>query len=96
MKKILCAFGFHDVKFKRTWRGYFRPHYYCHRKGCNYWLEQKTQTTFEIMEEFVVGFTEDDSLTPIDIVADVTGLTIDEVRSCCEVVQVPDKEPDFD
>jgi hypothetical protein len=48
------------------------------------------------MEEFVVGFTEDDSLTPIDIVADVTGLTIDEVRSCCEVVQVPDKEPDFD
>lgn len=32
------------------------------------------------MEEFVEGFTKDGELTPIDIVADVTGLTISEIR----------------
>lgn len=46
------------------------------------------------MEEFVIGFMGDDSLTPIDIVSDITGLTYDELRSlkecvcietCCEI-----------
>lgn len=47
------------------------------------------------MEEFVVGFMKDDpeGLTPIDVVADVTGLTIEEVRSCSEVVTIPEPEP---
>ena len=42
------------------------------------------------MEEFVVGFFSDDpeGLTPIDIVIDVTGLTYEEVKSCCEVIKV--------
>jgi hypothetical protein len=50
------------------------------------------------MDEFVVGFMEGDpdGLTPIDIVMDVTGLTRDEVKSCCEVVSIPDDEPDLD
>jgi hypothetical protein len=42
------------------------------------------------MDEFVVGFLSDDpdGLTPIDIVSDVTGLTIEEIRSCCDVVVI--------
>lgn len=46
-------------------------------------------------DEFVVGFMSDDpeGLTPIDIVADLTGLTIEEVRSCSEVVTIPDEDP---
>ncbi len=46
------------------------------------------------MEEFVRGFMIDnpDGLTPIDIVMDVTGLTISEVRSCCEIVLIADQE----
>lgn len=50
-------------------------------------------------DEFVVGFCSDDTegLTPIDIVVDVTGLTIDEVRSCCTVVKIPEQEiPELD
>lgn len=49
------------------------------------------------MEEFVVGFMngDPDGLTPIDIVMDVTGLTYDEVKSCCEVVKIPEPEIDF-
>jgi hypothetical protein len=45
-------------------------------------------------DEFVIGFLsgEPDGLTPIDIVMDVTGLTIDEVRSCCQVVIIPEPE----
>lgn len=41
-------------------------------------------------DEFVIGFMEDepDGLTPIDIVMDVTGLTYDEVKSCCEIVKI--------
>lgn len=44
------------------------------------------------MDEFVVGFCEDDpeGLTPIDIVMDVTGLTYAEVKSCCEVIDIDD------
>ncbi len=37
-------------------------------------------------EEFVIGFTNDEELTPIDIVAEITGLTIEEIRSCSETV----------
>jgi hypothetical protein len=53
------------------------------------------------MDEFVIGFIsgEPDGLTPIDIVMDVTGLTYDEVKSSCEVVTIPEPEPeipDFD
>lgn len=46
-------------------------------------------------DEFVVGFMSDDpdGLTPIDIVSDVTGLTYDEVRSCCEIVTMHHTEP---
>jgi len=42
------------------------------------------------MEEFVVGFNPDDpeGLTPIDIVMDVTGLTYEEVKSCCETIEI--------
>lgn len=49
------------------------------------------------MDEFVVGFMKDDpdGLTPIDIVMDVTGLTYDEVMSCCEVVYIPEP-PEID
>jgi len=47
-------------------------------------------------DEYVVGFVscDPDGLTPIDIVMDVTGLTYDEVKSCCEVVNIPDTIPD--
>lgn len=46
-------------------------------------------------DEYVVGFMKDepDGLTPIDIVMDVTGLTYNEVKSCCEVIDIPDPEP---
>lgn len=42
------------------------------------------------MEEFVIGFCSDDpeGLTPIDIVMDCTGLTYEEVKSCCEIATV--------
>lgn len=47
-----------------------------------------------MIDEFVVGFMngEPDGLTPIDIVMDVTGLTYDEVKSCCQVILLPDPE----
>lgn len=46
------------------------------------------------MDEYVVGFMagDPDGLTPIDIVMDVTGLTYTEVKSCCEVINVPEPE----
>lgn len=46
------------------------------------------------MDEYVVGFVSDDpdGLTPIDVVMDVTGLTYDEVKSCCRVVTIPEPE----
>lgn len=34
--KLLCAIGIHDDVFHRYWRGSFRPHFTCARKGCNY------------------------------------------------------------
>lgn len=40
-------------------------------------------------EEFVENFTSDGELTPIDIVAEITGLTYDEIRSCSKIVRVP-------
>jgi hypothetical protein len=40
-------------------------------------------------EEFVENFTSDGELTPIDIVAEITGLTYDEIRSCSKIVCVP-------
>jgi len=40
-------------------------------------------------EEFVENFTSDGELTPIDIVAEITGLTCDEIRSCSKIVCVP-------
>lgn len=50
------------------------------------------------MDEFVVGFMQGDpdGLTPIDIVVDVTGLTYEEVKSCCEVITIEDKEPEME
>jgi hypothetical protein len=47
-------------------------------------------------EEFVLGFISDepDGLTPIDIVMDITGLTYDEVKSCCTVVTIREPEPE--
>jgi len=42
-----------------------------------------------LSEEFVEGFTSDGDLTPIDIVAEITGLTYDEIRSCSKIVHVP-------
>ena len=43
----------------------------------------------ETIEEFVEDFTSDGELTPIDIVAEITGLTYDEVRSCSKIVRLP-------
>ena len=37
------------------------------------------------MEEYVLDFVEKDSLTPIDIVSDITGLTYEEIRSVTNV-----------
>lgn len=47
------------------------------------------------MDEFVEGFMSDDpeGLTPIDIVCDVTGLTLSEVRSSCKIVKIGIPEP---
>ncbi len=42
-----------------------------------------------LSEEFVEDFTSDVELTPIDIVAEITGLTYDEIRSCSKIVRVP-------
>ena len=44
-------------------------------------------------DEFVIGFIEGepDGLTPIDVVMDVTGLTYDEIKSCCETIQIDDE-----
>ncbi len=46
------------------------------------------------MEEFVIGFMADDpdGLTPIDVVMYLTGLTYEEVKSCCEIVNLPEAE----
>jgi hypothetical protein len=46
------------------------------------------------MDEFVIGFMNDDpdGLTPIDIVMDVTGLTYEEVKSCCEIAIINEPE----
>lgn len=43
----------------------------------------------DIMEdEFVLDFVEDGSMTPIDIVSEITGLTYEEIRSCSEILVV--------
>ena len=42
-----------------------------------------------LSEELVENFTSDGELTPIDIVAEITGLTYDEIRSCSKIVRVP-------
>lgn len=42
-----------------------------------------------LSEEFVEDFTRDGELTPIDIVAEITELTYDEIRSCSKIVRVP-------
>lgn len=39
-----------------------------------------------MMEELVLDFVEKGSLTPIDIVSDITGLTYEEIRSCSECI----------
>ena len=40
------------------------------------------------MEEFVLDFIEEGSITPIDIVMEITGLTYEEVKSCSEILVV--------
>ena len=47
------------------------------------------------MDEFVIGFIGDepDGLTPIDVVMDLTGLSYEEIKSCCETVSLDDPEP---
>lgn len=37
--KILCAMGLHKEKYYERSRGFYRPHFECQRKGCNYWME---------------------------------------------------------
>jgi len=51
-------------------------------------IEQSNENT-ECVDEFVEDFTSDGELTPIDIVADITGLTYEEIRSCSKIVHVP-------
>ena len=41
-----------------------------------------------IEEEFVEGFTSDGELTPIDIVAEITGLTEEEIRKSSKIIKV--------
>ena len=43
---------------------------------------------FKDMEEFVLDFVCDGSMTPIDIVAEITRLTYDEIRSCSDILVV--------
>ena len=65
-------------------------------------METKTRTTTKpkydaklpvvcscLSEEFVENFTSDGELTPIDVVAEITGLTYNEIRSCSKIVCVP-------
>jgi len=40
------------------------------------------------MEEFVLNFVREGSITPIDIVMEITRLTYDEVKSCSEILVV--------
>lgn len=53
--------------------------------------------TKDSMDEFVIGFLSDDpdGLTPIEVVMDITGLSYEEVKSCCEVIKFPDEEPEI-
>ena len=48
------------------------------------WLRTKTRD----MEEFVLNFVREGSITPIDIVMEITRLTYDEVKSCSEILVV--------
>lgn len=40
------------------------------------------------MDEFVLNFTNNEGLTPIHIVMEITGLTYDEVKSSCEIITI--------
>jgi len=46
------------------------------------------------MEEFIENFMSDSDLTPIDIVSDITGLSIDELRSTARYVCINTSIPD--
>ena len=39
-------------------------------------------------EEFIEGFCSENELTPIDIVSDITGITIEELRKSCKVTTI--------
>lgn len=39
------------------------------------------------MEEFVLDFI-DGEMIPIEIVAEITGLTLDEIRSCSDIINI--------
>ena len=43
---------------------------------------------FKDMDEFVLDFVEEGSITPIDIVIEITGLTYEEVKSCSEILVI--------
>ena len=43
---------------------------------------------FKDMEEFVLDFVEEGSITEIDVVMEVTGLTHEEVKSCSEILVI--------
>ena len=40
------------------------------------------------MEEFVLDFVEEGSITPIDIVIEITGLTYEEIKGFCEILVI--------
>ena len=42
----------------------------------------------KFLEEFVLDFVEVGSITPIDIVMEITGLTYEEVKSCSEILVI--------
>lgn len=44
------------------------------------------------MEEYVIDFIPGGELVPLDLVADYTGLTIEQVRDCYKIVEIPDEE----
>ena len=43
---------------------------------------------FKNMEEFVLDFVEEGSMTEIDVVMEVTGLTYEEVKSCSKILVI--------
>ena len=51
-------------------------------------LETDPNDIYIVEDEFVLDFTELGSITPIDIVSEITGLSYDEIRSISETINL--------